>query len=623
MPRTLLFLVVALTAVGCRSSSSPLLPPGEQLRADVYWLADDAREGRLPGTAGADASARYIADRFAALGLKPAPGMNDFQQRFEMPGPRQVDPSTTLSIDGRPLTRDVDFRPLSLSANATFAAGVTFVGYGVADAKSAYDDYAGIDVKGRVVLAMRFEPKRDGKSAFTGDESYSPAAPIAAKARRAAAAGAAALLLVTPPGAAGSEPPLLPFGASGPLDPFGKTALPVMGVSAGTAERLLGGASLVDLQRKIDSDLKPVSYRVNGVAAAGRVELKSSVIHAANVVSVLPGRGALKDEYVVVGAHYDHVGRGAFGSMTPRGGIHNGADDNASGTAALLAIARHLANLPLRRSVLLVAFTAEESGLIGSNYFVKHSPVPAERMVAMVNLDMVGRVRDDTLFVGGGGTRPGFRPMLTRADTESPLKLKSIGEGGFGPSDHQTFAMAKVPSLFFFSGAHAQYHNPDDDADRINYAGMDRVCALVIDVLKQIDSAGREAYVDKFDAAGFMNNPHAAARATTGPTTKSTQSTQPAGGGGASLGVVPDYGSDTAAAGVRIGGARPGSAAEKAGLRDGDVLIAWDGKPITNLYDLSDLLRQARPSDAVDLTYTRGGQKTTVRVTLTARQGLQ
>lgn len=621
MIRSIALLLAALT-LGCHSARyAELLPPADQTRADVYWLADDAREGRLPGTPGNEQAARYVADRFAALGLKPAPGMRSYRQPFEAPGPRAAGPKTALSIGGRPLTLDTDFRPIGFSKSGGFEGSAAFIGYGITNAAKGYDDFAGVDVKGRIALAMRFEPHgRDGKSAFTGGEP-SAAAPVNAKARAAKAAGAVALLLVMPPAHHGQAPPLIPLAAA-PY--YGETEIPVVTVTAAVAESLLG-APLAEVQQQIDSSLRPQS-RVLDVRVRGVVDLQTRPIPTANVMAVLPGTGPTKDEYLVVGAHYDHIGHGLFGSLLPGSGrIHNGADDNASGTAAVLSLAQRLKMQPLRRSVLFVTFSAEESGLIGSNYLVKHLPVPAAKVVAMINLDMVGRVRNDLLFVGGGGTRPGFRRMLQRADQDSPLQLKSIGEGGFGPSDHQAFAMAKVPVLFFFSGTHAQYHHPDDDAQLINYTGLDQVCRLMIDVMRQIDAAGREAYVSKYDSADFFRNPHATTRPTTGPATgPSTQAAQNTSGmGNASLGVVPDYGSDLSTGGVRISGARPNSAAEQAGLREGDILVGFDGKPINNLYDLSDCLKQSSPGDTVEIAYERGGQRTTVRVRLTARTGIQ
>lgn len=327
-----------------------------------------------------------------------------------------------------------------------------------------------------------------------------------------------------------------------------------------------------------------------------------------NVIGVLPGTGPLKTEYIVVGAHYDHIGRGLFQDQNvKKGPIFNGADDNASGTAAVLAVAEALSGQRLNRSILFVCFSAEELGLIGSQYFVQHPPVPLDRIVAMINLDMVGRTRKNTLFVSGRGTRPDFRTILQQLDEQSPLELKSLGEGGLGPSDHQSFALKKIPVLFFFTGLHPQYHHPDDDPDRINYDGIRKIVRLVARLVQQIDSVPRQPYVDQFDSTTIrLVDP-------------SNPSERPSTGYGAFLGVIPDYGSDLSQDGVLLAGTVPGSPAQTSGLTDGDRLVAWNDKPITNLYDLTDFLRQSRPGEEIKLDFLREGKRLSVRVKLDSR----
>lgn len=530
-----------------------------------------------------------------------------------MTGVTRIGSGTFLKTADATLQLDKDFRPLAFSAVGTFEGDVAFVGYGVTSKEHNYDDYQGVNVRGKVVLAMRFEPHdARGRSRFTTDGEFSEASTISAKARTAQANGAVALLLVNPPAHHADQAALRPFVGEGAR--FAEAGIPVLSVAPHVAQGLLGQLALPALQKSIDDTGAPRSFVINNAHVSGRVDLETTSFTTANVAAILPGKGPAADEYIVVGAHYDHIGRGKISSRKPDSGlIHNGADDNASGVGAVLEIARQLRERGgLARSVLFVAFTGEESGLVGSGHFVKYPPVPLEKMNAMLNLDMVGRVRNATLFIGGGGTRPAFRRILEDVDAESPLEFKSIGEGGLGPSDHQSFAMKKVPVLFFFSGLHEQYHHPDDDAHHINYEGLAEVTNVAVRIVERLAEAPREQYVDAFDAHSTLaiGNPHA----TTQPTTHTSRPAR------ASLGVVPDYGSDLGKEGVRIGGTVPQSPAAKAGLMEGDVLIGWNDAPINNLYDLTDLLAKAAPGDEISLKFRRGETINVVRVTLVARR---
>jgi hypothetical protein len=283
--------------------------------------------------------------------------------------------------------------------------------------------------------------------------------------------------------------------------------------------------------------------------------------------------------------------------------IHNGADDNASGTTVVMQLARDLAaGGSLDRSVIFVAFTGEEWGLLGSRQFVEHPPVPLEKIVAMINLDMVGRVRDEMLYIGGGGTAAPFQEMLQRADDQSPLKFKDIGKGGFGPSDHMSFAMHKIPVLFLFSGLHGDYHRATDDADKINYAGLRQVEEAARQIVKAMATMPRAEYVAASDAKSYSIG-------------------SPGGGRRVTLGVVPDYSSDITTGGVKISGAVEGSPAEKAGLKGGDVIVGYDEHTIDSLYDLSEALAGSKAGDVVKLKVKRDAKTLELKATLAARGG--
>lgn len=348
---------------------------------------------------------------------------------------------------------------------------------------------------------------------------------------------------------------------------------------------------------------------LSGLSADGKVLIHRTVHQLKNVVGVLHGRGEHADEYIVVGAHYDHLGYGGAGSLAPGiRKVHPGADDNASGTSAVMEMARLLADQqPLQRSILFVCFSAEESGLLGSSYFVNHPPVPLSKIVAMVNLDMVGRLRNQTLLIGGGGTARPFERILADLDEHSPLILKDFGKGGFGPSDHLSFALKKVPVLFLFTGLHLDYHRPTDTADKINYAGLVEVVQFGVNLVERLCVMPKSNYVESAD--------NSSPRRHFGPTTGSSPH-----GGGASLGVVPDYSTDQSTGGVRISGTVPGSPAAMAGLSDGDIIIALGSHRIDNLYDLTDALAAARAGDRVKVEFLRDQQKHAAEVVLGTRR---
>ncbi len=594
------------------SSTRPTTAP-ESLRAAMEFLASDELEGRGVGTAGLDRAADFIASRFYAAGLVPAPGIEDYFQSFTMTTGATIDSDKTFlkSGDAPALLLGKDYTPTSFAAEKSFAnAPAVFVGYGISSpTRNHYDDYAGIDVKGKVAIAMRFEPHDPaGKSRFSKD-SWSIDATLIEKARAAADHGAAALLLVNPPTYHGDADDLLPFARQF----LGQTSsIPVFQVQRPIIEAALKRASQPDLktlQAQIDDAMKPASRALGGdVNFSGSVALNRKTSNVKNVVAMLPGKGAHADEYVVVGAHYDHLGRGGPGAFGPRGEIYNGADDNASGTAAVLELADRLAEDGSQpRTIVFVAFTGEESGLVGSNHFVAEPPVPLRKIVAMLNLDMVGRMNADTLYVGGAGTAGNFEEILKAADAQLPVKIKEIGKGGIAPSDHMSFALRKIPVLFFFSGLHQDYHRPTDDVEKINFPGMVEVIDLGERVILALARMTQQEYVDAADASSLG----------------SMMGVGTGGDGGvrrASLGVIPDYGSDTTTGGVRITGTMPKSPAAVAGLQGGDVIVQFGDRKIENLYDLSTALAGAKPGDKVHVAVMRDGKRIETDATLAERK---
>jgi hypothetical protein len=592
--------LLALCLSACtpeRQADQRLAAPPPSLRETITYLASDELEGRGVDTAGIDKAADYIADRFQRAGLKPPPGQAGYFQPFEFVTADAIDRKTTLSSGQTKYSLSQDFTAAAFSAEGSFSGPVVFAGYGIVNPERGYDDYAGIDVKDKVVLLLRYEPHTaQGKSRFA-DHGWSSHASLEAKVRAAHERGAKAILLVNPPTHHGTDL-LLPFAR---MFTAPDRKVPFLHVRREVANDLVqrgGAGSLAELQKQIDDSGAPASRELGDVAVSGHVQLQRTSRTLKNVVAWLPGEK--RDEYVIIGAHYDHIGRGGPGSLAPgTNEIHNGADDNASGVAGMLAVADRLAAGPRpARSVLFVAFTAEEIGLIGSNHFVRHPPVPLRRMVAMLNLDMIGRVRDDDLMIGGMGTARPFDAIIAELDAASPLEVKDFGRGGLGPSDHMVFAIKKVPVLFLFSGVHSDYHRPSDDADRINYERLEQVVDFAEGLATALTRMPRSEYI------AFSDRP------TTGPSP---------GGSRVLLGVVPDYASGESTSGVAITGTTPGSPAEKAGLQSGDVITRFGDKPIENVYDLTGALADADPGQKIVLSVRRGQQQLEVPVELVGR----
>jgi len=325
-------------------------------------------------------------------------------------------------------------------------------------------------------------------------------------------------------------------------------------------------------------------------------------VRGRNVIGVLKGRDpALAGQYVVVGAHYDHLGNGGAGSLDPdsAGVPHNGADDNASGVAAILEIARNLAARPPARSVIFVAFSGEEEGLLGSSHFVKFPPVPTERMVAMLNFDMVGRLRDDKLIIYGVETAREWRGMIDSLNRAAKFSLTLQGDG-YGPSDHTAFTLVKQPVLHFFTGTHADYHRTTDDFATINLDGILRVATMASEIARQVGGGGRLTFVESVRSMASEGSSRSS-------------------GYGAYLGSIPDM--STSPGGVALSGVRSGSPAETGGLKAGDVITRIGTHAVPDLQAMTDALRAYAPGDTVEIVYRREGSERRTQVVLGRRGG--
>ena len=599
MVRRLSLLLVLAAAL---AAPAPLTAGGhEDVRArlsyDVHFLAADALEGRFSGSEGARVAAAFVADRFQALGLRPAGDDGTFFQHFSFIARVEPGPGNALALDlpggERTARLEADFRPLAFSAPGGAAGEVVFAGYGIHAPDLGYDDYAGIDVKGKVVFVLRYSPDGDDPAS-----RFQPHMALRRKASEARALGAAALLVATGPvGAKETVPVKISFDAS-----FADSGLPVLGISTPLAEALFAGHgfTLAELQQRMNERKEPAS-RPLGVKATLTADVVQKRADAVNVLALLPGTDAARrDQVVVVGAHYDHLGYGGegSGSLAPDvHAIHHGADDNASGTAGMLEIARAFADRPPARTVLFAAFSGEEEGLLGSSHLVQHLPVAKERVVAMVNLDMVGRPKaGPALTLGGFGTAKEWPELVERLNSNHRLKL-ATNKGGFGASDHSSFYGVDVPVLFLFTGAHEDYHKPSDTADRIDYPGMATVVAFGADLARAVADLPERPTFQKVADEGAGERRGFKVR----------------------TGAIPEYGFE--GPGVKLSGARGGSPADKAGLKAGDIVVRFGDRDIRNIYDYMYALGDHRPGDVVKLLVKRGSATIELAVTLEAGGG--
>lgn len=580
----------------------------EEFLEPIKFLASDELKGRGNGTPELDRAAEYIAQRFRKFGLKASGDNRTFFQRFSLVVGAKLGDKNSLTFaqgaSSTPLKVGQDYVPLSFSANTTVTAPLVFAGYGITAPEYHYDDYQGLDASGKVVIVLRHEPQEsDEHSIFLGKQ-FTAHAEIVNKAINARNHGAAAMILVRD---LGNHPDqsdeLLRFEeVSGPQE----ISIPVIQAKVDEVNRWLkpSGQTLDDLRQAIDKDL---SNHSTALEASLRLTLTVDIerIHrgVANVVGVLPGSDAsLASQYLVVGAHYDHLGLGDQNSLAPnqRGQPHHGADDNASGVSGVLQLAdvlSHTSPRP-RHSIVFVTFAGEELGLLGSAYYTQHPAIPLTQTIAMINLDMIGRVANNRLYVSGTGTSPGFQQIAQDANRELGFDL-NYSASGYGASDQTSFTVHEVPVFFFFSGLHSDYHKPSDTWDKIDAANGARVTELVSNVVAGLDGLNEKPQ--------YVRVAEPAASGTGG------------GGYGPYFGSIPDFG-QVEHGGVKFADVRDGSPAGKAGFKAGDVLIEFDGKPIDNLYDFTYALRAHKPGDKVMVTVRRGNEKVTREVTLEARK---
>jgi aminopeptidase YwaD len=581
-PRFLKIPLVLAIAVGVVAQEP------DRLQQHVKHLASEALEGRRTGTKGATEAARYIAAEFKRVGLEPVARdakRNGSESRYLQPFPYvagvTLGKENKFILGNNKLAAGVDWLPLGFSSSAKVTGKLVFVGHGITASELNHNDYANAKAEGQIALALQGTP--DGSNPHGRFGRFEGVRWKAVAARN---AGAKALVVIA------SETNFkddrltrLVYDNTG-----GDAGLPVIVLSRAAADRLLAASntSLSQLEQSTP-DGKPLTGPVNLSTDVVRTEAP-----AYNVVGMLEGSDpVLKREYVVIGAHYDHLGRGGegSGSLAPRSGdIHYGADDNASGTAGVLELARVFSaqNPRPKRTIIFMAFGGEEEGLLGSNYYVNQPLIPLANTVAMINMDMIGRMNNRRLVVGGVGTAKEWREIIA-ADTEKLFQL-TLNEDGFGPSDHASFYLKQVPVLFFWTGTHNDYHKPTDTFEKINYEDEAGILRLVAHIVKQMDAADKRL-------------------------TYATAKSDPAprvGGFRVYLGTIPNYADSNN--GLLLDGVRDDSPAAKAGLKAGDRVVKIGKFEIKNVYDYTAALGELKAGEEYVVEVVRGTEKVSLKL---------
>lgn len=620
----------------------------KQYHQHVTTLSNPFFEGRAPGTRGNALAAEYIEFWFKGIGLKP--GFNTkttgadgaevvtigdtYRQAFSAGRVMNVtrqDVKINTNAGEVALAPGVDFNPLGSTGTARAEGPVVFVGYGITNGEGGYNSFEGMaddaTLEGKVALLLRFEPMDDkGQSRWNQGGGWTNASGLRNKLAAVARRKPAAIVLVNPPGADDPRAGRLEStqGTRAGGAPFN---FPVIMVSEAQADALAGaaGKTLMDLRQAADAGGGVLD--LGGASMAIDVAVEMTPTMTDNVGGVLPGKGALADQFIVIGAHYDHVGYGGFSSRAGARGnglVHPGADDNASGTAGLLIGAQELAKqysaLPADasvRSIMFVTFSAEESGLLGARHMIRNSPIEANRVTAMLNMDMIGRVRNNRLEMSGTGSAEGFEALLKPLNEASGLTVRML-PGGSGPSDHAVFYGASIPVLHIFSGLHAAYHMPEDHWWTINTQGAVKAVGLLTSITSALATRAEPLAFKEAEGPSIdMEDPSRA---------DNTANTEPAGDTAPPrpapvrirFGIAPDN-YDDGLPGVPVGEVYAGTSAADAGIKAGDRLIKWNGQNLKGVVEWMPMLSAHKPGDVVDVTLVRDKQEMTVKVTLKGR----
>jgi aminopeptidase YwaD len=575
-----IILLLVIIAYSCNTSVTREITTDE-LQDHVKYLSSDSLKGRLTGSQGDSLAALYIKDQLAAAGLVPLSG--DGFQRYKVTDKVVAGEKNLLTLNNEQFNLSADIMPFSFSGNSGLEADVIFTGYGfnINNDSLKWNDYSGIDVNGKWVLILRGDPEPEKSvSAFIPFNSDRDKVLVAKD------MGASGALMV-----------------SGPLtdaeDSFESLSagdysvdIPVLRIKRNVADKILikTKKTVAELEKQINN-----SKRSGGFETGARVNAESEIIKknsvTRNVIMLLPGEDELlKDEYVIIGGHFDHLGMGGSSSRArDTVAVHHGADDNASGVGEMIELAEKfsLTKGSHKRSMIFAAFSGEEMGLLGSKYFVENPPIDLAKVNAMINLDMVGRLKDSSsMQIGGAGTAQGLK-QLVRSLTDTTHVAITFSDEGYGPSDHSSFYGKNIPVLFYSTGAHLDYHTPSDTWDKINYPGMVMISDLVYKVAENFANSKDRL---KFTEAGPKVEINRAMRRK-----------------GVTLGIMPDFAGNVKN-GLRADFVTPGKPAALGGMKNGDIITSINGKQVNNIQDYMFRMGQLKHGQTISVEVRRKGK---------------
>lgn len=576
-----IILLFLLSSASCNRKKDPEVTVAE-LRDHIKFLSSDTLKGRMTGTPGDSLAAEYIRAQLQSYGFIPV--TKDGLQRFRVTK-GVIAGKNTLKIDGTAFQSEKDFTPMVFSSNDSLVAQVVFAGYGfnIRNDSLDWNDYQGLDVSKKWVMILTADPETDKPSSaflpYSGDRDKT----LVAK-----DLGAAGVLLV-------SGPQSDPEDKFEPLSSSGYSAgIPVFRIKRQLADKILSGngSDIKSIEEKLKKTRKPVVFETKSIVT-GKSELKKETAGTRNVVMELPGEDpALKNEYIIIGAHFDHLGMGGKGSgsrAVDTIGVHHGADDNASGVAMMLELAEKFALTPgsHKRTVICAAFTGEEEGLLGSKQYADDPQIDLSKVNAMINLDMVGRLNESKMLqISGAGTATGLKDLIYSKTDTSEIKL-ALSDEGYGPSDHSSFYGKNIPVLFYFTGAHADYHTPADTWEKINYEGMVKISGFAFNMAEELASSPVKL---QFKEAGPKN----------APSRKIMK--------GVTLGIMPDF-AGVVKNGLRADFVTPGRPAALGGMKKGDIIISIEGKPVNNIEDYMFRMGQCKHGQTISVDVLRNGNK--------------
>jgi len=563
----------------------------KELQDEIKYLSSDSLKGRLTGSEGDSLAAEYIKAKLTSFGFIPITG--DGLQRYKVTSKLVPGVNNILSINGISYTPEKDFEPIAFSSNSELDADVVFAGYGfnIAGDSLKWNDYKGIDIKGKWVLILRSDPEPDNTKSpyikFSGDRD---------KALLAKDLGAAGVLFVSGP----------VFDQQDAFDALNSgdysVDIPVIRIKREVGDDILSrsGNSIKSLEKKLIETSKPFSFPTK-VMVKGQTEIVREMASTRNVVMMLPGEDPqLKNEYIILGAHFDHLGMGGPGSSSralDTIGVHHGADDNASGVAVMLELAEKFAKTKdsHKRSIICLSFSGEEEGLLGSKHFTDEPEIDLSKVNVMINMDMVGRLNEtNNLQIGGVGTATGLKDLVYANSDTSVIKL-TLSEEGYGPSDHSSFYGKNIPVLFYFTGAHMDYHTPADTWEKINFTGMVEISNLIFNVAKKLACESSRL---QFKEAGPKVETVSYGRRK-----------------GVTLGIMPDF-AGVIKNGLRADFITPGKPAALGGMKKGDIITAINGKSVNNIQDYMSRMGQLKHGQTISVEVIRNEKKAVLLIQL-------